>query len=310
MVLHFVRPDTKYDFVAKRYWAFAFTLLLLLTAIGSLAIRGLNYGIDFKGGIVIEARQLSGAVDATALRNELQPLGLGDIEIQQFGGPDTALLRVQRQDGGDQAQNDAATKVRGALGDGFEIRRVEVVGPRVGAELLHAGILATLFAVLAISTYVGFRFEWQFGVAALIATFHDVLVTLGLFSLLQLDFNLTAVAALLTLAGYSLNDTVVVFDRIRETLRRQRTGGLKQVINDAINQTLSRTLMTAGTTFLALIPLLIFGGPTLLNFSVALTFGVLLGTFSSIYVAAAILLYMKPLRQLRGHTETTAKTLT
>ena len=299
MPLQVIRSDLKVDFVRQRMWAFAVTLLLFVVTIVSLATKGLEYGIDFKGGIVIEARDTRGPVDTSALRDQLSGLGLGDVEIQQFGSPDTALIRVQRQDGGDDVQNQAAASVRTSLGESYEIRRVEVVGPRVGQELLHAGLMATLLAVLAISAYVAFRFEWQFGVSALIATFHDVFVTLGLFSILGLDFNLTAVAALLTLAGYSLNDTVVVFDRIRETLQRQKTGGLKQVINDAINQTLSRTLMTAGTTFLALIPLLLFGGPTLLNFAVALTFGVLLGTFSSIYVAAAILLYMKPLRQMQ-----------
>ncbi len=308
MPLQVIRSDLKVDFVRQRMWAFAVTLLLFVITIVSLATKGLEYGIDFKGGIVIEARDTRGPVDTSALRDQLSGLGLGDVEIQQFGSPDTALIRVQRQEGGDDVQNLAAASVRTSLGESYEIRRVEVVGPRVGQELLHAGLMATLLAVLAISAYVAFRFEWQFGVSALIATFHDVFVTLGLFSILGLDFNLTAVAALLTLAGYSLNDTVVVFDRIRETLQRQKTGGLKQVINDAINQTLSRTLMTAGTTFLALIPLLLFGGPTLLNFAVALTFGVLLGTFSSIYVAAAILLYMKPLRQMQNSKAAKAQT--
>jgi preprotein translocase SecF subunit len=184
------------------------------------------------------------------------------------------------------------------LGSTYEKRRVDVVGPTVGSELLHAGILATVLAMLAISLYVALRFEWQFGLAALIATFHDVLTTVGLYAVLQLDFNLTAVAALLTLAGYSINDTVVVFDRIRETLRRQRAPSLRDVINDAVNQTLSRTTMTAGTTLLALLPLVFMGGPTLFNFSAALTWGILVGTYSSIYVAAALLLYMPPLRRI------------
>lgn len=298
MPLQFVPANTRINFVKQRYWAFAVTLLLFLITLGSLAVQGLNYGIDFKGGIVIEAKS-SSAIDASQVRDQLATLSLGDMEIQQFGNTgDTVLIRIQRQDGDDAYQQQVATNVRNTLGENYEIRRVEVVGPRVGEELLHAGLLATLFAVVAISLYVAFRFEWQFGVCALIATFHDVLVTLGLFSVFKLDFNLTAIAALLTLAGYSINDTVVVFDRIRENLRRQKTGDLKQVINDAVNQTLSRTLMTAGITFMALIPLVLFGGPTLLNFSLALTFGVLLGTFSSIYVASAFLLYMKPLRQL------------
>ena len=302
MPLHFLPHDTKIDFVRQRFWAFGVTLLLFVITLGSLAVHSLNYGIDFKGGIVIEARATDiAAADPAAIRTQLEPLHLGDIEVQQFGAPDTVLIRIQRQNGSDEVQNQVAGNVRKVMGDTFEIRRTEVVGPRVGAELLHAGILATLGAMVAIALYVAVRFEWQFGVCALIATFHDVVVTLGLFSVLHLDFNLTAIAALLTLAGYSINDTVVVFDRIRENLRRQKSGDLKQVINDAVNQTLSRTLITAGITFMALIPLVLYGGPILLNFSLALTFGVLIGTFSSIYVAAAFLLYMKPLRQMEAH---------
>ena len=299
MPLQLVPPNTHFDFVKQRFWAFGVIALLFVATLVSLAVHGLNYGIDFKGGIVIEARAANGALDTSAVRSQLETLNLGDIELQEFGNThDTVLIRIQRQEGDDAVQQQVATNVRNLLGDNYEIRRTEVVGPRVGEELLHAGMLATLFAIVAISIYVAFRFEWQFGAAALIGTLHDVIVTLGMFSIFKLDFNLTAIAALLTLAGYSINDTVVVFDRIRENLRRQKSGNLKAVINDAVNQTLSRTLMTAGITFMSLIPLVLFGGPSLLNFSLALTWGVLLGTFSSIYVAASLLLYMKPLRQL------------
>jgi preprotein translocase subunit SecF len=237
-------------------------------------------------------------IDMSALRSGLDTLNLGEVELQQFGTPDDVLIRIQRQDGDETAQNKAVEAVRAKLGTTYEYRRVEVVGPTVGKELLHAGILATVLAMAAISLYVGLRFEWQFGLAALIATFHDVLTTIGLYSVLQLDFNLTAVAALLTLAGYSINDTVVVFDRIRETLRRQKATDLRVIINDSVNQTLSRTTMTAGCTLLALLPLVFKGGPTLINFSAALTWGILVGTYSSIYVAAALLLYMPPLRRM------------
>lgn len=302
MPITFIKKQTNFDFVGVRYWSFAATLLLVFLTIGSVATQGLNLGIDFKGGIVLEVRAPQ-AVDTAALRQQLEKLNLGDIEIQQFGAPDTVLIRLQRQAASEgvndeQAQTLATTRVREALGDSYEYRRVEVVGPRVGEELFQAGLLATGLAIIMIGLYVTMRFEWQFGLAALLATFHDVIVTIGLFSILQLDFNLTAIAALLTLAGYSLNDTVVVFDRIRENLRRQKVFDLKQVINDAVNQTLARTLMTAGTTLLALLPLVFFGGPTLFNFSVALLWGVVIGTFSSIYVASAVLLYMKPLRQM------------
>lgn len=297
MPITFIKNQTNYDFVKVRIWAFPLTGLMIIATVVLLATMGLNLGIDFRGGITIEAKAQQ-EVDTAALRQQLEELKLGDIEIQQFGNPDTVLINLQRQPGGDAAQNEATTRVRTTLGDVYEYRRVEVVGPRVGDELFKAGMVATGLALLLIALYVTARFEWQFGVAALIATFHDVVVTLGLFSLLQLDFNLTAIAALLTLAGYSLNDTVVVFDRIRENLRRTKAPNIKQVINDAVNQTLARTIMTGGTTLLALLPLVLFGGPSLFNFSVALTWGIIVGTFSSIYVAAAVLIYMKPLRQL------------
>ena len=297
--INFVPSDTKIDFVAKRWWAFSASLALVLVTIVSLAINGLNLGIDFKGGILIEAKAPQ-AVDVAALRGELATLNLGEITLQQFGGPEDILIRVQRQNGEEAAQTAAIQSIRAKLGETYEYRRVEVVGPTVGTELLHAGILATLLAMGAIALYVGLRFEWQFGVAALIATFHDVLTTVGLFSVLQLDFNLTSVAALLTLAGYSINDTVVVFDRIRETLRRQKATDLRIIINESVNQTLSRTVMTSGTTLLAMLPLVFMGGATLINFSAALTWGILVGTFSSIYVAAALLLYMPSLRRIES----------
>ncbi|MDX2027874.1 MAG: protein translocase subunit SecF [Alphaproteobacteria bacterium] len=295
--IHLIPPDTKIDFVAKRWWAFGVTILLMLITIAALFVNGLNLGIDFKGGILIEA-QAQQAVDAAALRAQIGTLDLGEVELQQFGGPTGVLIRIQRQEGAEDAQMKAVQAVRDKLGEGYEYRRVEVVGPTVGKELLHAGILATILAMVAISIYVGVRFEWQFGIAALISTFHDVLTTVGLYAVLQLDFNLTSVAALLTLAGYSINDTVVVFDRIRETLRRQKATDLRVIINDAVNQTLSRTIMTAGTTLLALLPLLLMGGPVLVNFSAALTWGIVVGTYSSIYVAAAFLLYMPPLKRM------------
>src|ERR1700733_12353316 len=288
--LHFVPPETHIDFVAKRWWAFSVSIILVLITIVALCVKGLNLGIDFKGGILIEAKAPQ-AVDIGSLRDTLGTLNLGEVSLQQFGSPDDVLIRIQRQEGDEAAQTKAIQDVREKLGTTYEYRRVEVVGPTVGKELLHAGIMATVLAMLAISLYVGVRFEWQFGVAALIATFHDVVTTVGLFAVLHLDFNLTAVAALLTLAGYSINDTVVVFDRIRETLRRKKATDLRAIINDSVNQTLSRTTMTAGTTLLALLPLVMMGGTTLINFASALTFGIFVGTYSSIYVAAALLLY-------------------
>lgn len=304
--IHFVPADTKIDFVAKRWVAFSVTIVLLIITAFSVATRGLNFGIDFKGGILVEAKAPQ-AVDVAALRGQMADLHLGEVEIQQFGAPDDVLIRIQRQEGDEAAQMAAVDHVRAALGTTYDYRRVEVVGPTVGHELLQAGILATILAMLAISAYVALRFEWQFGLAALIATLHDVLTTVGFYSVLHLDFNLTAVAALLTLAGYSINDTVVVFDRIRETLRRHRAVDLRSVINDSVNQTLSRTVMTAGTTLLALLPLVFMGGSTLINFSGALAWGIFVGSYSSIYVAAALLLYMPPLRRLETVAQTKAE---
>ncbi len=263
-------------------------------------MRGLNLGIDFSGGILIEARYEK-AVDMAQVRSALGNLNLGEVELQQFGTERDLLIRVQQRHGDTEvSQGEAVKSVQNALGSGYEYRRIELVGPKVGGELLRDGLLATFLAIAAITAYVAFRFEWQFGVAAMVATFHDVAITMGLFSVVGLEFNLTAIAALLTLAGYSLNDTVVVFDRIRETLRKTKSGDMKIVINDSINQMLSRTLMTSGTTLLAILPLLIFGGSTLRNFTTAMTFGIVIGTFSSIYVAAALLLYMKPLRGIKA----------
>jgi preprotein translocase SecF subunit len=240
------------------------------------------------------------------MRGQLNDLGLGDVDIQGFGSDRDVLIRVQMQPGGEQAQTAAIETVRRSLGTGYEYRRVELVGPTVGQELLTAGIVATVLAVIAIALYVAFRFEWQFGVAALIATFHDVFTTVGLFAVLQLEFDLTAVAALLTLAGYSINDTVVVFDRMRETMRKNKTMPLRDVINLSVNQTLSRTIMTSATTWIAILPLLIFGGAALANFTWAMTWGIFIGTFSSVYIAASILLYLPPIRRVSAEPKAEA----
>lgn len=287
--------DTHFDFVRLRHFGFGFSMLLVLVTVVGLFHPGLNLGTDFKGGILIEARK-DQAIDVAGLRTRLDELHLGGVELQEFGSPNDVLIRIERQEGGEDAQNAATTKVRETMGPAYEYRRVEVVGPRVGEELSHAAIIAIALALVMIGAYVAFRFEWQFGIAAIIATFHDVFVTLGLYAVFHIEFDLTSVAALLTLAGYSLNDTVVVFDRIRENLRRSKSATLKSVINDAVNQTLSRTLMTSLSTFIAIGPLVLFGGPALFGFSLAIFWGVVVGTFSSIYVAASLLLYMKPIR--------------
>jgi preprotein translocase SecF subunit len=296
--LRFIPDNTQIDFAGARFYAFAFTILLFVITIVSLGVRGLNQGIDFTGGYLIEVAGPQ-AFDVGQVRAKMNALNFGEVEVQQFGGPNSLLIRIQPPE----QQVDQAVivnAVKGALGPGMDYRRVEFVGPRVGQEFFRDGMIASALAVLMIGVYVAFRFEWQFGVSALVATFHDVFVTLGLFSILQLDFNLTAIACLLTLAGYSINDTVVVFDRIRENLRRYKRVDFKTIINMSVNQTLSRTIMTSATTALSITPLLFFGGSVLENFTVGMLFGIVLGTFSSVYVAASLLLYMRPLTPAAG----------
>jgi len=296
-------PDnTAIDFVRYRFAAYAFSLLLVVATLGSLAINGLNLGIDFKGGMLVEI-QSAQPIDPAALRGRLAEAGLGAAEVQQFGKPTEALIRLDSGQLGTDETAQAAPRIRAALGEGYEFRRTELVGPRVSAELFRDGALATALAILGIALYVWFRFEWQFGVAAMIATAHDVIVTLGLLSVTGLEFNLTAIAALLTLAGYSINDTVVVFDRIRESLRKHKRMPMAELINLSINQTLSRTILTSGTTLVAILPLLFFATSTLLNFTVALVWGILIGTFSSVFVAAALLLHLPAIRNAETETE-------
>lgn len=298
--IRLVPENTDIDFARLRFFGLLVSAILILGTAVALVWPGLNLGIDFKGGILMEIRAEQ-PIDVGQLRGNLNGLGLGEVQIQQFGSPNDALVRIGQQTGGDAAQNEAVQQVRAALGEGYEYRRVELVGPRVGGELMRDGIIATALALLAIAAYVAFRFEWQFGVSALLATFHDVFVTLGLFCVLQLEFDLTAVAALLTLAGYSINDTVVVFDRMREQMRKHKSADLKTIINMSVNQTLGRTILTSGTTLLAILPLLMFGGSALANFTIALFWGILVGTFSSVYVAGALLLYLPQIR--RGDKE-------
>lgn len=299
MLLRYLPHNTKIDFVGKRFYAFAVTFLLFVVTAGSLATHGFNLSIDFAGGILIEAKA-SQDISVGDLRSSLDKLELGGVELQQFGGPREVLIRVQQQVGGEAANRVAIEKVKKTLGDGWEYRRVEQVGPKVGSELLQSGVIATVLAILAIAAYVAFRFEWQFGIAAAVATGHDVFCTLILFTVFRLEFDLTAIAALLTLAGYSINDTVVIFDRIRELMRKHRTLDMASIVNLAVNQTLTRTILTSCTTMIAILPMLIFGGSALFSFTLAIAFGIIIGTYSSIYVAGSLLLYMSPVRKLRS----------
>ena len=290
--LRIVPENTAINFIGRRLMAFAFSAVLVLGSLGLAYGNGLNLGIDFLGGILLEVKT-DGPADVSKLRSDLGALGLGEVSLQEFGSPDVVLIRVQRQEGGDAAQQKAITIIRGALGEHVEeYRRTETVGPTVGAELQSAAMWAVGSAILAIMIYIWFRFEWQFGVAAIIALIHDVLTTIGLFALFQLEFNLATVAAVLTIAGYSINDTVVVFDRVRENLRKYKKMSLVDMFNLSINETLSRTTITSVTTLLALGALFFFGGEVIGGFSLALIWGVVIGTYSSIAVAVPVLLYL------------------
>ncbi len=292
--IRLVPEQTAINFIRMRMFAFMFSATLVIASFGLFFTQGLNLGIDFLGGVLVEVKT-KGPADIADLRDRVGGLDIGEVALQEFGAPDDVLIRIQRQDGGEQAQQAAVNSVKQALGDQVaEYRRIEFVGPTVGAELQESATWAVLAAVGAILLYIWFRFEWQFGVGATVALTHDVLTTIGLFSLLQLEFNLATVAAVLTIAGYSINDTVVIFDRVRENLRRYKRMPLAELCNLSINETLSRTAMTSFTTLLALFALYLFGGEVIRGFSIALIWGIVIGTFSTIWVAVPILLYLNP----------------
>lgn len=292
-----IRRVPKIDFMRWHRLGFALSLLLGAVSIGLFGTAGLNYGIDFKGGVLVEARVTPGPADLAAMRSKIDALKLGEASLQGFGSPNDVLIRLPQQAGGDAGQEKAITQVKAALGEGIDYRRVEVVGPSVGAELIRAGALATVLALVAILIYIWFRFEWQFGVGATISTIHDVVTTIGLFAIFQLEFNLTTLAAILTIAGYSINDTVVIYDRVREAMRKYRTMPFRDLINLALNETLSRTILTVSTVALAVLSLLIFGGEVLKGFSIAMLWGIVIGTYSSLFIAAPIIYYIQPNRR-------------
>ena len=292
-LLRIVPDDTKFDFMRFRRISFPISALLSIIAILLFFHPGLNLGIDFRGGTLIELQTKDGPADLGKMRTTLTGLGLGDIQLQQFGGPSDVLIRIAQQPGGEAAQQAAVQKVRAALGEQIEYRRVEVVGPRVSGELLSWGMIGIIVAIGAILIYLWFRFEWQFALGAMIANVHDLVLTIGFMSLLQIDFDLTSIAALLTILGYSLNDTVVIYDRIREILRRYKRMPMPELLNISINQTLSRSVITHVTVTLALLALLLFGGQAIHSFTATMMFGVVLvGTYTSVFIAAPILIYL------------------
>jgi preprotein translocase SecF subunit len=289
MRLKLVPSETTIDFMKLRPAALVFSAMLVLASLGVFLISGLNLGIDFKGGILLEARSTSGPADVSGLRGGLEQLELGDINLQAFGTETDILIRVQRQEGDEKAQIAAIEAITQILGSDYEVRRTEFVGPTVGAELAEKGMLAVGCALLAIMLYIWFRFEWQFSIAAILALSHDVITTIGLFSVTSFEFNLATVAAILTIAGYSINDTVVVFDRVRENLRRYKSFEQRDILNKSLNETLSRTVMTSVTTLLALLAIVVFGGAVLRDFALAMMWGVIIGTYSSVFVAVGML---------------------
>ncbi|MGH6880479.1 protein translocase subunit SecF [Hypericibacter sp.] len=301
--IHLVRHDTRIDFMRIHKPLMILSILLVLGSILLVATKGLNYGIDFRGGILMEVRTTDGPADLAGMREKLTELGLGEVYLQQFGSPQDVLIRLRQQEGGDAAQGAAVQKVKDTLGTTVEYRRTETVGPKVGSELITTAIYATLLALVGIAAYIWFRYEWQFGLNAILATFHDVITTVGMFSLLGLQFDLVSVAAVLTIAGYSVNDTVVIYDRIRDELRRYKKLPISDIINQSINKTLARTTVTSGLTLLSVLAIALFGGEALRGFAIALIWGILIGTYSTIFVASPMLIYMN-LRGIRAKAVT------
>jgi preprotein translocase subunit SecF len=291
-LLKLIPSDTNIDFLSIKKFAFLFSILIVSGTFISLFFNNLNYGIDFKGGILLEVRAKNvEKSNINELRQKILTLDAGEISIQNFGKKGDFLIRIQKQDGDQKQQIAMIEKVQTLINSDYSIRRSEFVGPTVGDELKTAGIYAVSLSLLAIMVYIWFRFEWQFSIAAIIALVHDVISTIGLFSVLQLEFNLATIAAILTTAGYSINDTVVIFDRVRENLRRYKSKDHYYIYNKSINETLSRTVITSVTTLIALFIIFFFGGAVLSDFALAMIWGVLVGTFSSIFVAVSILTF-------------------
>lgn len=289
--IRLIPDDTKIPFLLLSRFGFFLSGVLCLASVLLFVFVGLTVGVDFKGGTVITVRTEQPA-NVDQLRGTLDGLGFGAIELQEFGSPNDLMIRVGAQEGGDAAQQAVVEKIKTALGPGLEYRSVDVVGPKVSSELAEQGIIAVVTAILGILMYVWFRFEWQFAVGAVISLLHDVLLTIGLFCLLGIEFNLQIIAAILTIVGYSLNDTVVVFDRIREYLRKYKTMPLPDLIDFSLNSVLPRTILTSVTTMLALIALYIFGGEVLRGFTFTMIWGVLIGTYSSIFTASPVLIIL------------------
>ena len=293
-MLRLIPDNTSIKFIRLKFIAFVISLVLALISIIAVIFIGLNLGIDFRGGILIEVRTEN--IDISDLRLEVSNLGIGEVSIQEFGSSTDFLIRVERQQGTDKAQQVAVEKIKNKLNNTFsnkiEYRRLEFVGPTVSKDLVQKGILAIFFAVIAMLAYIWFRFELPFAMGAVIALIHDVVLTLGVFSIVGLEFNLATVAAILLIIGYSMNDTVVVYDRVRENLRKFKKMNFEELIDKSVNETLARTINTTATTILALLALYFLGGQIISDFSFAMLWGIIVGTYSSIFIASTILTFL------------------
>jgi preprotein translocase subunit SecF len=295
--IRFLDKVPNINFIGNRWYGFLFTIVGMLVTVGSLYTQGLNFGIDFTGGVVMEIRTEQRA-DVGKLRAILDTPEFGETMLQEVGEGHEVLIRLAPQEG---SQSAVADKVRTLItadyGEAVEFLRVDYVGPQVGEELIEGSLIAITAALTMMLLYLWFRFEWQFGVGGICALLHDAVMLVGFYSITQIEFNLTSVAAILTVIGYSINDSVVIYDRVRENLRKYKTLALDKLLNQTINETLSRTILTGGTVILALIGLVTLGGDVLFGFSAAMIFGVIVGTYSSVYVSATLLIYMNLRRE-------------
>ena len=294
-MLRLISDNTTIKFIRLKTFSFSLSATLSILAILSVVFIGLNFGIDFKGGILLEVRTANN-ISIADIRKEVSNLNIGEVSIQEFGAKSDYLIRVERQKGSDNAQQIAVEALKGVLNsafaDGIEYRRLEYVGPTVSKDLISDGVMAIFFAIVAMLAYIWFRFELPFAIGAIVALLHDIILTLGVFSILGLEFNLSTVAAILLIIGYSMNDTVVVYDRIRENLRKFKKMELKSLLDKSINETLTRTINTTITTMLALGALYLIGGQIISDFAFAMLWGIIVGTYSSIFIASTILVYL------------------
>ena len=291
-LLRIVPDNTKFRIVHWRRLAYPFSAAYSVLVLVLFLTVGLNFGIDFRGGTLMEMQAKSGKPDIAQVRQTANSFGFGEVEVQEFGSAGDLSMRFALQPGGEIAQQAVVTKAREAFSTNYEFRRVETVGPRVSGELVQAGTLGVVLAIIGVLVYLWFRFEMQLAIGAIVGTMHDIVLTMGFFLITQLEFNLTSIAAILTIVGYSLNETVVVFDRTRELLRRYKTMPIPELLDLSVNSTLSRTAITSTTTILALVALVFFGGTAIEGFALVMLFGVMVCTYSAMFVSTPVLLYL------------------